>query len=156
MVHGRDDQEVGMAHEVKSTENQPHMTMGQHWLGKTKPKQAFRLLSKSCNRIFLKIYLITNWYLQTSVTQKQLRLLTVWRCLRGAFWHTTVRPTHSSGTYQWVLLCVPFILLTMNSVNSVVAHDGFLCITEIVPSKSSVFFIDYKVAFQTVINSIAV
>jgi len=29
----------------------------------------------------------------------------------------------------------------MNSVNLVVACDDFLCITEIVPSKSSVFFI---------------
>ena len=39
MVHSRDDQELGMAHEVKSPENQPQlsqMTMGQYWLGKTK------------------------------------------------------------------------------------------------------------------------
>jgi len=46
VVHSRDDEEVGMANEVKSSENQPQvsqMTMGQYWLGKTKPKQAFRL-----------------------------------------------------------------------------------------------------------------
>ena len=46
MVHNRDDQEVGMAHEVKSLKNQPQFsqtTMGQYWLGKTKPKQVFRL-----------------------------------------------------------------------------------------------------------------
>ena len=45
MVHSRDDEEVGMAHEVKSPENQPQFsqtTMGHYWLGKTKPKQAFR------------------------------------------------------------------------------------------------------------------
>ena len=41
----RDDQEVDMANEVKSPENQPQFsqtTMGQYWLSKTKPKQAFR------------------------------------------------------------------------------------------------------------------
>jgi len=45
VVHSRDDQEVGVAHEVKSPENQPQFsqkTMGQYWLGRTKPKQAFR------------------------------------------------------------------------------------------------------------------
>jgi len=37
--YSRDDQEVGVAHEVKSPENQPQfsqMTMGQYWLGKAK------------------------------------------------------------------------------------------------------------------------
>jgi len=45
VVHSRDDEEVGMAHEVKSPKNHPQFsqtTMGQYWLGKTKPKQAFR------------------------------------------------------------------------------------------------------------------
>jgi len=45
VVHSRDDQEVGVAHKVKSPKNQPHFSqtmMEQHWLGKTKPKQAFR------------------------------------------------------------------------------------------------------------------
>ena len=45
MVHSWDDQEVGMAHEVKSPENQAQLSqtmMGQYWLGKKKPKQAFR------------------------------------------------------------------------------------------------------------------
>jgi len=45
VVHSRNDEEVGMAHEVKSPENQPKFSqtmMGQYWLGKTKPKQAFR------------------------------------------------------------------------------------------------------------------
>jgi len=38
--------EVGVAHKVKSPENQPQFSenmMEQYWLGKTKPKQAFRL-----------------------------------------------------------------------------------------------------------------
>jgi len=46
VVHSRDNQEVGVAHEVKSPKNQPQfsqMTTGQYWLGKTKPKQAFGL-----------------------------------------------------------------------------------------------------------------
>jgi len=45
VVHSRDDQEVGVAHKVKSPKNQPEfsqMTMGQYWLGKTKPQKAFR------------------------------------------------------------------------------------------------------------------
>jgi len=45
VVHSRDDEEVGMAHEVKSPENQPQFSqtmMGHYWLGKTKPKKAFR------------------------------------------------------------------------------------------------------------------
>jgi len=45
MVHSRDDKEVGMAHEVKSPENQPQFSqtmMGYYWLGKNKPKQVFR------------------------------------------------------------------------------------------------------------------
>jgi len=45
VVHSRDDEEVGVAHEVKSPENQPQisqMAMGQYWLDKTKPKKAFR------------------------------------------------------------------------------------------------------------------
>jgi len=45
VVHSRDDQEVDVAHKVKSPENQPQFsqpTIGQYWLGKTKPKQAFR------------------------------------------------------------------------------------------------------------------
>jgi len=45
VVHSRDNEEVGVAHELKSLENQPQfsqMMMGQYWLGKTRPKQAFR------------------------------------------------------------------------------------------------------------------
>ena len=45
VVHSIDDKEVGMAHEVKSPENQPQfsqMIMGQYWLGNTKHKQTFR------------------------------------------------------------------------------------------------------------------
>jgi len=41
VVNSRDDQELGMAQEVKSPENQPQFSqtlMGQYWLGKTKPK----------------------------------------------------------------------------------------------------------------------
>ena len=63
MVHSRDDEEVGMAHEVKSPENQPQfsqMTMGQYWLGKTKPKQVFRSTRntfKKLSRNFKKNYL---------------------------------------------------------------------------------------------------
>jgi len=45
VVQSRDDEEVDVAHKVKSPKNHPQfsqMTMGQYWLGTTKPKQAFR------------------------------------------------------------------------------------------------------------------
>ena len=48
------NQEVGVAHEVKSPKSQPQFsqaTIGQYWLGKTKLKQAFRSTQnafKSC------------------------------------------------------------------------------------------------------------
>jgi len=43
-----------MAHEVKSPENQSQYsstTMGQYWLGKSKPKQAFRLTRKAFKKL---------------------------------------------------------------------------------------------------------
>jgi len=42
VVHSRDDEEVGVTHEVKSPKNQlqfSEMTMGQYWLGKTEPNK---------------------------------------------------------------------------------------------------------------------
>ena len=54
MVHSWDDQEVGVAHEVKSPENQPQfpqMMLGQYWLHKTKPKQAFRLTGNAFKKL---------------------------------------------------------------------------------------------------------
>jgi len=54
VVHSRDDQEVGMNHEVKSPEYQPQFsqtTMGQYCLGKTKPKQAFRLTQNAFKKL---------------------------------------------------------------------------------------------------------
>jgi len=54
VVHSRDNEEVGVAHKVKSPENQPQisqMTMGQYWLGKTKPKQAFRLTRNAFKKL---------------------------------------------------------------------------------------------------------
>ena len=58
-VYSRDNKEVGVAHEVKSPKTQPQFsqtTMGQYWLGKTKPKQAFRMTQNAAME-FLKILL---------------------------------------------------------------------------------------------------
>ena len=55
---------------------------------------------------------------------------------RGAFWHTAVHAMHSSGTYQLASLVFHSSLLTVKSINLVVARDGLLCVTEL-----SVFFI---------------
>ena len=52
-----------MAHEITSPKNQPQFsltTMRQYWLDKTKPKQAFRMLSTSCYGI-LKINYLTEF-----------------------------------------------------------------------------------------------
>ena len=56
VVHSRDNQEVGMVHEVKSPKNQPQfsqMTMGQYWLGVSLNKLSDQpeMLSKSFYRI---------------------------------------------------------------------------------------------------------
>jgi len=54
VVHSRDNQEVGVAHEAKSPENYPNFPktiMGQYWLGKTKPKQAFRLIRNAFKKL---------------------------------------------------------------------------------------------------------
>jgi len=64
VVHSRDDEEIGMAHQVKSPKNLPQFsqrTMGQHWLGNNKPKQAFRSTRnafKSGCGILKKVYLM--------------------------------------------------------------------------------------------------
>ena len=67
-MHNTRDEGVGVAHNIVSPENQPHFsqtTMGQYWLCKTKPKQAFRLTLKGCCRIlkslFNSIFYLTNW-----------------------------------------------------------------------------------------------
>ena len=49
-----DDEEVGVAQKVKSPKNQPQFsqtTMGQYWLAKTKPKQAFRLILNAFKKL---------------------------------------------------------------------------------------------------------
>ena len=47
MVHSRDDEEVGMAHEVKTPEQFSQTMMRQYWLGFGGPE----MLSKSCHGI---------------------------------------------------------------------------------------------------------
>jgi len=60
MVHSRDDKEVGVAHEVKSPENQPEFsetTMGQVKVSPNKLSDRSEVLSKSCHGILKIIYL---------------------------------------------------------------------------------------------------
>jgi len=58
-----------MAHKVKSAKHQPQIsqtTMGQFWLGKTKPKKAFRLTPKFFQKVateFLKKFIQRNFLL---------------------------------------------------------------------------------------------
>ena len=56
MVHNRDNQEVGVAHDTISPKNQPQFSqmMGQYCLDKTKPKTSFQINLKKLLRIFLK------------------------------------------------------------------------------------------------------
>ena len=70
---------------------------------------------------------------------------------RGAFWHTAVRAMYSSGTYQYPPLC-SISLLTVKSIDLVVARDGFPCEMKII----RIFhggYLDYRGALQTVLDS---
>jgi len=56
VVHGRDKQEVGASHKVKSPKNQPQfsqMMMGQYWLSPNKLSDPPEMLSKSCHRFLI-------------------------------------------------------------------------------------------------------
>ena len=50
-----------------------------------------------------------------------------------------------------VLFCVPFIFAEIESVDLVVAHDGFLCIMEIIRILHSGYF-DHRCAYQSVLD----
>jgi len=122
VVHSRDDQEVGMAHEVKSPDNQPqfsHTMMGKVKLSPNKLLDQPEILSKSCHWILKKIS--TDWLTaclpaclpdafrlaQYNSLGYRLDFFTVRRHFspRGAFWHIAVPAMHSSRTYQWPPLC---------------------------------------------------
>ena len=54
VLYSRDHKGLGMAHEKASPENQPQFSLTmtrQYWLGKTKPKQAFRLTRNAFNKL---------------------------------------------------------------------------------------------------------
>ena len=57
VVYSRDHKGVGVAHEVISSKKQPQFpltTIRQYWLGKTKPKQAFRFDLKCFQQVATK------------------------------------------------------------------------------------------------------
>jgi len=51
-----------------------------------------------------------------------------------------------------VLLCIPSIFAHSESINLVIAGNGFLCVTEIVRFSHS-DYLDYSGVFQTVLGS---
>ena len=54
VLYSRDHIGVGVAHKIISPKNQTQIsqiTMRQYWLGKTKPKQAFRLTRNTFNKL---------------------------------------------------------------------------------------------------------
>ena len=67
MVHSREDEEVGMVHEVKSPENKTQfsqMTMGQHWLGELIPNKlsgGAKILSKIATEFYF--FILQNFLL---------------------------------------------------------------------------------------------
>ena len=53
-----------MAHKITSPKNQPQfplMTMRQYWLGKTKPKQAFRSTRNAFNKLLRNLKNFIQW-----------------------------------------------------------------------------------------------
>jgi len=66
VVHSREDEKVGVAHEEKSPKNQPQFsqtTIGHYWWVKLNPNKLSdqpKILSKSCHRI-LKISYLTEF-----------------------------------------------------------------------------------------------
>ena len=54
VLYSRDHKGVGVAHEITSLKKQPQFTLTmtrQYWLGKTKPKQAFRSIRNVFNKL---------------------------------------------------------------------------------------------------------
>jgi len=59
VVHSKDKEGHGDKPRSKFTKNQSQFMMGQHWLGKTKPKHTLdqpEMLSKSCYGILKKLF----------------------------------------------------------------------------------------------------
>ena len=53
-LYSRDHKGVGVVHKITSPKNQPQFsptTMRQYWLGKPKPKQAFRSTRNAFNQV---------------------------------------------------------------------------------------------------------
>ena len=111
--HSMDKEEVGVAHKVNSTKNQPQMKMG---VRQNKLSDQPEMLLKSCHGIFWKtlvygiFYWLTNNYLMpsdqhNSIMAKATGLICYCsmsiqpeRCLLA--YCTAVHAMHSSGTYQ--------------------------------------------------------
>ena len=54
VLYSRDHKGVGVAHKITSPKTQPQfplMTMRQYWLGKTKPKKAFRSTQNAFSKL---------------------------------------------------------------------------------------------------------
>ena len=68
VLYSKDHKGVGMAHEITLPKNQPQSsltTMKQYWLGKTKPKQAFRLTWNTFSKL-LRIFFFFNYLTECS------------------------------------------------------------------------------------------
>jgi len=111
---------MGTNHKVNAPKISHNFFRWQYWLGKTKPKQPFRLTWNTFKRLLKNMEFstdwLTTWCLQTRVTWQWLRLLVCFfftvQCRfspRGAFCHVAVHTMHSSWTYQGPPLC-PFHL----------------------------------------------
>jgi len=63
VVHSRDNKGVGVAHKIIPPKNQPQFSqtmMGQYWLGKTKPKQAFRATRNAFKKVATELKKLSN------------------------------------------------------------------------------------------------
>ena len=145
-----------------------HTTMGQYWvIGKT--IQAFRLtwnvfkkLLQSLKRMILQKFLLTDRVADWLMPSDKHKLITA-KAMGLIFHHSTslqpksyiphnvqcILHTYNVQCILHGVLVFYLSLLTVKSVNLVVAHDGFLCIMKIAHIFHSGYF-DYRGTFQLI------
>ena len=116
------------------TQNQAQISLGQYWLDKSQPKQAFGL---TCcyiisNKLFYRFFAdwlnkwLSNWLMPSDKPNSTTAIRCLIFSLFDVAWHTTVHTMHSSHQ------CPSFIFADSERCWFGGTCDGFLCVTEII------------------------